>query len=104
MQRLAVLLDVAGQNLLVVAPSVIAAGSHRLADDDPRIVVAEDARILLVAFGIGADFTHLDMIGGEGRIVEHDAVFAFQAFFYRVERTLHESFFQTDARHGAPAL
>ncbi len=49
MQGLVLLLYVAGQNLGVVLPSVIATSGYGLADDDPRIVVAEDAGILLVA-------------------------------------------------------
>ena len=44
------------------------------------------------------------MISGEGGVVEHDAVFAVEAFFYRVERFVHQALFQSDARHRAPAL
>ena len=74
------------------------------ADDDPRVVVAEDACVLLVALGVGAYLAHLHVIGGVGRVVEHDAVFAFQSFLGGVESLGYETLFESDARHCAPSL
>ena len=35
-----------------MAPGIVASTGYRLSDDDPRIVVAEDTGVLLVAFRI----------------------------------------------------
>lgn len=63
-------------DLGVMLPGVVAATGHRLANDDPWIVVAKDAGILLVAGRVGTDFAHLYMIFGVGRVVEHHTMFA----------------------------
>ena len=52
MQSLIFLLYIAWQNLGIMVPGIIATSGNGFADDDPRIVVAEDAGILLVAFRI----------------------------------------------------
>ena len=96
--------DVSGAYLAVVLPGTVAAAQHRFADDDPRVVVAEDARILLVPGRVGGYFAIFHHVAGEGRVVQHDAVLAVQAFLHRVQCLLHQSFLQSDARHGAPAL
>ena len=90
--------------LSVVFPSVIAAPGHSLADYNPRVVVAEDAGILLVASRIRRDFTHFYVIGCEGGVVEHHAVFAVKVTLARVESLAYHAFLHADAGHGAEAL
>ena len=98
------LLHVGRQYLGVVAPCVIAASGHGFANNHPRVVVAEDAGILLVAFRVGTQFAHLHVVGGVGRVVEHNAVLTLHAFLHRVERLVHKAVCETDTRHRTPAL
>ena len=81
-QRLVFLLHIGRKDLGIVAPCIIAASGYRLADDHPRVVVTEDAGVFLIAFGIGRDLAHLHVIGGEGRVVEHDAMLTLHAFLH----------------------
>ena len=85
-------------------PGIVASPGHGLTDDDPRIVVTEDAGILLVSGRVGRYFAHLDMVAGEGGMVEHHAMLAVKVFLAGVESLVHHSFFQSDAGHGAESL
>ena len=99
-----VLFGVRRAYLAEILPGTVAPAQYGFSDDDPRVVVAEDTRILLVAGGIGGDFSILHNIAGEGRIVEYNTVLAVQAFLYGVQCFFYHAFFQSDACHGAPAL
>ena len=61
-----------------MAPGIVAATCDTLADDDPRIVVAEDTGILLVALGRARNLTLLVDVLGKCRIVQHHTVLALQ--------------------------
>ena len=87
-----------------MAPGIVASAGYSLSDDDPRIVVAEDTGVLLVAFRIRRNLTHFYMIGGVSWVVQHQSVLAFQSFLTAVQCFIAESFFQTDTSHRTPAL
>ena len=59
---------------LVVLEGALAATDHRLGDDDPRVVVAEDPAVLLVARRVGGDLAQLDPVAGVGRVLQDQAV------------------------------
>ena len=61
--------------------------------------MAEDTCVLLVAGGIGGDFSILHNIAGEGWIVEYNTVLAVQAFLYGVQR-----FFTMPSSSPMPAM
>ena len=61
-----------------MAPGIFGPAGHRFPDDDPGIVVTEDAGVLLVSLGIGADLTVLLQISRVGGRIEHQSVFTFQ--------------------------
>ena len=63
------ILDVHWANLAEEFPCVVASTGNSLAYDDPRIVVAEDACILLISLWVRGNLAHLNMIGGVGWIV-----------------------------------
>ena len=104
MQRLVFLFDIRRQDLLVMLPRIVATPVDGLTDDDPWVVVAEDAGILLVTLRIRTDLTVFDIVMRESGVVEHDAMLTLHAFLHRVERFVAQSFLQADAGHGAPAL
>ena len=52
-QSLILLFYIAWQNLGIMVPGIVATTGYGFTDDNPRIVVAEDAGILLVTFRIG---------------------------------------------------
>ena len=91
-------------NLGVVLPGIVASPGHGLTDDDPRIVVTEDAGILLVSGRVGRYFAHLDMVAGEGGMVEHHAMLAVEIALAAVECPVHHAIFQSDAGHRAETL
>src|SRR6478735_668401 len=66
--------QVSGRDLFVILEGALTATDHRLGDHHPRVIVAEDARVLFVARGIRRDLAQLDVVFAIGRIVEHDAV------------------------------
>ena len=85
-------------------PCAFRASCQHFGDDDPRVVVAEYARVLLVSGRISADFPHFGVIGGEGRIVEYHSVRGVQQTPARVECGIHHTLVASDARHGAESL
>ena len=52
-QSLILLFYIAWQNLGIMVPGIVATTGYCFTDDNPRIVVAEDAGILLLTFRIG---------------------------------------------------
>ena len=91
-------------DLGVMLPGVVAATGHRLANDDPWIVVAEDAGILLVTGWVGANLAHLDVIGRVGRVVEHHTMFAVEVLLAGIERLVHHTILESDTCHSAETL
>ena len=87
-----------------MTPGIVAAPCDALADDDPRVVVAEDAGILLVTLGIAGNLAVLVDVFREGWVVEHHAVFALEVFLAGVERLSHHTFLGTNLSHRTPAL
>ncbi len=68
-------------------------------DDDPWVVVAEDTCVLLVAGGIGGDFSILQYIAGEG-LEQYNTVLGVQPLSTLSSAFLRPSpFFQSDACH-----
>ena len=53
---------------------VLRAAVDNFADDDPRIVVAEDSSVLLVSRRIRRNFAQFNMVLSVGRIQNNDAV------------------------------
>ena len=85
-------------------PGIFGPAGHGLADDYPGIVVAENAGVLLIAFRIGTDFSVVNIVLRVGRVVQDQAVLAFQILVGRVQSFVAEAFLRSDAGHGAPAL
>ena len=97
-------LDPGGTDLGVMLPGIVAATGNCLANDDPWIVMAEDAGILLVTGWVGANLAHLDVIGRVGRVVEHHTMFAVEVLLAGIERLIHHAILESDTSHGAEAL
>ena len=91
-------------DLGVVLPCVIAAAGDCLANDDPWIVMAEDAGILLVTGWVGANLAHLDVIDRVGRVVEHHTVFAVKILLAGIECLIDHAILESDTCHSAEAL
>ncbi len=70
----------------VVIEGPIAVSQHRLRDHDPRVGVAKDAGVLLVARWIGSDLAQFDVITGISGLIEHDAVRRRQMLRHRRQR------------------
>ena len=85
-------------------PRFVASSCNGHAYDNPRIVVTEDARILLVALRIRRNLTHFHVVGGVGRVVKHNTVIAIHHSLNRVDSLVAKSFLKTYSRHGTPAL
>ena len=66
--------------------------------------MAEDASILLVARRIGAYLTHLHVITGEGRMVEHHAMRTVEILLTSIECLIYHAILLSDACHRAEAL
>ena len=98
------LLAVRGRDLLLVLPRVLAAANHGLRDDDPRVVVAEDARVLLVARRIGRDLAKLDLVLGERGVQQHDAVRRVEALAHGIERQDRLAVVEANSAHDAVTL
>ena len=96
--------DPGGTDLGVMLPGIVAATGNCLANDDPWIVMAEDAGILLVTGWVGANLAHLYMIHGVGRVVEHHAMFAVEVLLAGIECLVHHAILEPDTCHGAEAL
>ena len=71
---------------------------------DPGIIVAENARVLLVSGGIRADFAEIQIILRVSGLVKDDTEFAVEAFFDALERFCRFARFFADPGHDAHAL
>ena len=88
----------------VVVEGPVAVADHGLGDHDPRVVVAEDAGVLLVAGRVGGDLAQLQVVARVGRLLQHDAVRRGQALGDRLQRRGGLAVVEADAGHDAHAL
>ena len=82
----------------------VAVAELRLRADNPRIVVAEDPRVLLVSGGIAGDLAQLQMVPCVCRLQQNDAVLRIQPLFDALHGRLGFSGLFADACHDAHAL
>ena len=101
---LADVLDIGGRRAAVDLKGALAVAELGLGADDPGVVVAEDARILLVAGGIARYLAELEMIAGIGRLEQHDAVACVEVLLYACKGFCSLAALLADAGHDAHAL
>ena len=98
------ILDIGRAGAAVDVISAAAVAERRLRQRNPRVVVAEDAAVLLVSRRIGADFAQLDMVARVRRRENCHTVLAEQLFADGIQRALRQSFLHAHARHDQEAL
>ncbi|MNP50098.1 hypothetical protein D3C76_1443370 [compost metagenome] len=98
------LFQIGGGNLPVNLEGSVTTAQDSLSDHNPRVVVAEDARILLVARRVRGDLSQVQIIGGVGRILQHNAVRGFQTLLDGFQRLQGGAVLRADAGHDAHAL
>ena len=91
-------------NAMVVVQRLVAPSGHGLRDHDPRVGVAEDAGIFLIAGRVRRDFTQFEAIAGVSRLVQHDTVLGSQPLANRLQHLRRLAVLQPDAGHNAHAL
>jgi hypothetical protein len=64
----------------------VAVAGHRFGDNHPRIVVAENAGVLLIARRVRRDLAQLQVVARVRRLLQDDAVRRGQALAHRIER------------------
>ena len=64
----------------VIIVSAIAIANARFSDDDPGIIVAEDASVFLVTRWVRGDLTEFEMVLGVGGLLQDDAMLGGQEF------------------------
>ena len=77
---------------------------HGFGTADPRIVVAEDACVFLVARGIAGNFAQLQMIPRVSGLQQYNAVLRVELVFYALQSGLGFAGFYADTRHNAHTL
>ena len=77
---------------------------HGFGTADPRIVVAEDACVLLVSRRIAGNFAQIQLVAGVGGLVQHHAVWGVQSLLHAPERLRGLPGLPADACHDAHAL
>src|ERR1017187_4320062 len=92
----------------VDAPVVVEGGvtvtGHRLCDHDPRIGLAEDSGILLVARWIGRDLPQLQPVSRERRLYQHHTMFGRETITDAVERASRTAVAKPNAGKNAHPL
>ena len=83
----------------VVVEGALAVARDRLADHQPRVRVAEDPGVLLVAGRVRGDLAQLEVVGRVGRLLEHDPVGRRQPLPDGRDRGPRASVLEADARH-----
>ena len=98
------LLAIGGGDLLVQVEGAVAVAHDGLRSDDPGVVVAEDARVLLVSRRIGGHFTQLEVVLLVSGLQQHDAVLGLQPFLDGLQGLLSLAVLNAHAAHDAVAL
>ena len=93
-----------GSDLAVIFERLVAVTYRRLCADDPRVVVAEYARVLLVAAGVSGDLAVFDLVGRECGVVEHKTVLAVEVLVNAFESLDVVALVLAKSRKNAPAL
>ena len=83
----------------VVVERAVAVAGDRLGDHQPRVRVAEDAGVLLVARRVRRDLAELEVVRRVGRLQEHDPVRRRQPLADRRERGPRPPVLEPDAGH-----
>ena len=102
--NLADILNVCRTGSGVYLPCSVSTADNSLSYRNPRIVVAEDAGVLLVSRWIRRDFTKLHMISVVRRLQEHDAIFSIKIFLNRLHCLKAEPFILSDFSDNTKAL
>ena len=98
------LLDVSRAYLLIEVPRFIGMAQHRLRHGDPRVVVAEDSGVLLDSGRVAGDFSKLQVVVPERRIVEHHAVLGLKSLVNALHCLVGFSGIFSDSGHDAHSL
>ena len=88
----------------VVIERALRIADDRRRDDHPRVRVAEDAAVLLVARRVRRDLAELGVVPLVRGAQQHDAVLGGELIGDRRERTRRSAILHADARHHAHAL
>ena len=81
----------------IIVVSAVAMAEAGFRYHHPRVVVAEDPRVLFVAGRIGGNLTKVQIVSGICRLLEYDAVFGGQEVAHGIERRRGDAVFQADA-------
>ena len=93
-----------GGDLFVVLPGVLRPSHHGFRDGYPRVVVAEDSSVFLVAGRVAGNLTQLDPVLGVSRVEQDGAVGGVEAFPNGVKSLHRTSVLEPDSAHHAVAL
>ncbi len=88
----------------VVVVGIVAIANFRFRDHHPRIVVAEDPRVLFVSRWVRGNLAEMQIVARIGRLLQNNAVFGCEMFAGGFERLLGKSIFQADSGKHAEAL
>ena len=102
--QVAFVLAVGGGDAAVQVEGAVAVAHHGFSGDNPGIVVAEDAGVLLVSRRVGGNFAQLQVILLVGGLQKHDAVLGFQIFVDGFKGLFRLAVLHADAGHHAIAL
>ena len=97
-------LDECRGNLAIMLPRIIPAACKHLSHNHPRIVVAENAGILLISLRVGGNLTVILYVLREGRIIQNYTLLSIKHFLYTVKCLVAHSTVGSDAGHRTPAL
>src|ERR1019366_7179891 len=91
-------------NPRVIVVGAVSITDARFADDDPRIVVTEDACVFLVARRVRGDLAEFEVILRVSRLLQNDAMFGGEQLARGFEGSHRESILDADAGEGTEPL
>ena len=98
------LFTICRSDLAVVFECLVAVTNKCLCTDDPCVVVAEDTSIFLIAARISRNFTVLDVVLGECRLVQNQTVCRIQILVYALQSLQVCAGLLAAAAHNSKAL
>lgn len=97
-------LNVCRAGLFVDLKRAVTVTDYSLGTADPRVVVAEDTGVLLVARGIAGNLAQLKVILGVSGLQQHNAVLCVELVFHTLQSGHGLTGVHTNTRHDAHAL
>src|ERR1019366_5892389 len=89
---------------LVIVVGTVSIADARFADDDPGIIVTEDACVFLVARRVRGDLAEFEVILRVSRLLQNDAMFGGEQLARGFEGSHRESILDADAGEGTEPL